>query len=129
MLTKTEQIAQDISSALSNAGINAHFMRQWFDFRDTILPMVSFFLLEETLMENKGKSYHQELCLKIEIYTKHQPISAIYRFLNTVKQALLSATFNRAINYLGYEINLPDEGSPIISAMMNFKIQYVETIQ
>lgn len=113
----------------TNAGYEVYFLKQWFDFNNLVLPAVNFFILEESLIENKGCSYKQELTLKIETFVSDKNENEIYLSIADVKQALLSNKDDLNIQYLGYELNLPEEGSRIISAHMHFKILYVENIK
>ncbi len=113
----------------TDVGSQVYFMRQWFDFRDTALPALSYFILEESQVEHKACSYKQELSLKIEAYAEHSEAEYIFDLAADIKRALLSLKNNLTIDYLGYEITLPEEGSNLVSVILNFRIHYIEHIQ
>jgi hypothetical protein len=113
----------------TDVGSRVYFMRQWFDFRDAALPALSYFILEESQVEHKACSYKQELSLKVEAYTEHGQPDHIFDLTSDVKKSLLSSKSNLAIDYLGYEITLPEEGSNLVSVILNFRIHYIEHIQ
>ncbi len=111
----------------TDVGSQVYFMRQWFDVRDSKLPCVSYYLLEESPVEHKGCSYKQEINLKIEVFTEEELDSSLFFLISDIKRALLASNI-QPLFYLGYEINLPDEGSCLISVTLNFNIHYIENI-
>ena len=113
----------------TDVGSQVYFMRQWFDFRDTALPALSYFILEESQVEHKACSYKQELSLKVEAYAEQSEPQYIFNLTSDIKRALLNLKDDLAIDYLGYEITLPEEGSNLVSVILNFRIHYVEHIQ
>lgn len=135
IITITSQLKQALESIsvqsgyITDLGSQVYFMRQWFDARNSIQPWLSFFILDESLVDSKGCSYKQELNFRVEVYSDIQLPEHIFNLVSDIKRALLLDDYLLSINYLGYEINLPDEGSSIISAIINFKINYVENIK
>lgn len=132
IINQLKAILEGISSENgynSDLESQVYFMRQWFDVRNYEQPWLSFFVLDESLVENKGCSYKQELNFKVEVYADNKLPEDMLNLVSDVKRALLLADNYLSIIYIGYEINLPEEGSSIMSAIINFKINYVENIK
>ncbi len=124
------EVAKTIVCALNKRKLNAHFNKQWYDFREiSSCPALSLFLLEESLLEHKGHCYKQELNAHIEAYIAANHDESIYHLVSDIKSALLNHDFPFSLSYQGYEINLPDEGARTVSARIKFKIIYFENIK
>ncbi len=123
------KIINALTHALEEKKLNIHFNKQWFDFREiSRCPVLSLFLLEELPIEQKGHTYKQELSAHVEAYVASVNDDYIYHLVSDIKSALLKPEFPFSIPYQGYEINLPDEGSQVVSARVKFKIIYLENI-
>jgi hypothetical protein len=123
------KIIKAIVYSLKEKKLNIHFNKQWFDFREiSQCPVLSLFVLEESPVEQKGHSFKQELSAHIEGYIASNNDDCIYLLVSDVKSALLNQEFPFAISYQGYEINLPEEGSQMVSVRVKFKIIYLENI-
>jgi hypothetical protein len=132
IINTTKQALEQITiqnGFYTDVGSQVYFMQQWFDFRDTALPALSFFILEESQVEHKACSYKQELSLKVEVYAEQSEPEHIFDLAADIKRALLGSKINLTMDYLGYEITLPEEGSNLVSVILNFRIYYIEHIQ
>lgn len=124
------KITKSILSSLREKKLSVYFNKQWFDFREVHrAPVLSLFILEETLLDNKGNSYKQELSAHIEAFVASNNEDYIYHLVTDIKSALLIQQYPFSISYQGYEISLPDEGAHIVSARVKFKIVYFENIK
>lgn len=127
-MTNVVDIIQSITRLLKGDGFNVFCAKQWFDFRTQSEPVLSVFVLEESLLDFKGSSFKQELIGRIEGHVQQSKSEDIYCLASYIKHTLLTAHFPFQFYYLGYDISLPEEGSNMISLQVRFKVTYVEEI-
>lgn len=121
------QIVETLIAVLKTAELRVFFNQPYIDCREKLhFPALSLLILEETLLEQKGMNFKQELTVHLEGFIASN--QNIYNFITQVKTALFKNTFPFTLHYQGYEITLPEEGSQITSVRIKFKIIYLENM-
>lgn len=123
------KIIDSLIERLKGIGCKVYFNHLGLDLREPQeeLP-VSLVLLEETPIHQKADCYKHELALSVQAFCDYPRHTQIFHLIDKIKTTLLNPKPIFEFSYLGYEIDLPEDGSAIMRIKIKFKACYFENI-